>query len=231
MYLESPRFTPKQGVALWLLVVILLVGCFEIFVKPFIFKSQGHPPIIEAINNARQIGTLLMLYDQDFGQYPDQKLPDDPSIRLEYQQQNRDDSNYILGHLLRSGYAGSEELFFAKIPQKTKLPDDTTNPDSEILTRGECGFTYLTFQDRPMKSTDNSELPVLVAHLNSNNLADRQTFDRKALFLRIDSSVQRVEIDKNGQIPTEKNQTLFQTGPGTPWGDKKPKFHHPLYLE
>jgi hypothetical protein len=55
-------------------------------------------------------------------------------------------------------------------------------------------------------------------------------FNGKAFYLRIDQAVKMAQIDKNGRaiIPGDpEHRTLFQTGPGTIWGDRTPRVHPP----
>lgn len=200
-------------------------------IMPLFLCVYRYTTISEARNNARHLGTLLVLYEQDHGHLPSSELATSPEARP----QNREDSNYILGQLIRGGYTDSEEVFFANIKGRTKKADGITEPDAELLSRGECGFTYISFP-KGLVTAENKDakgkLPILVSPLFPNSeLADREPFDGRAVYLRLDSSVQQKRINEEGHIMVNQNQHLFQTGPDTRWGDKRPKFHHPLYLE
>ncbi|MGE9266889.1 MAG: hypothetical protein ACQKBY_02235 [Verrucomicrobiales bacterium] len=231
--METPPSSPKQRFIFWFCLSLVISGAI-VFIPPFFLTCRGcGSSITEATNNARQIGTFLTLYAQDHGQLPWKDLPDSPYLPDHFTPQNRSDSNYLLGHLLRAGYIDSEEIFFAKASKQIRRPDGNISSDATLLAPGECGFTYLSFQDRPFTLKDNDQLPVLVTPLlPGSHLADPEPFNKKAVILRLDSSVHQKRIEKNGEIIVNKEgHSLFQIGPGTSWGEQEPRLHHPLYRD
>ncbi|MGE9268684.1 MAG: hypothetical protein ACQKBY_11350 [Verrucomicrobiales bacterium] len=211
-------------------VLFLLLALIIAFLYPVIHRARKAADLSSATCHIRSIGTLFVLFDQDYGHFPTTQLPDDPKIRAKFTQRDREDANYIIGHLIRLGYTDSEAIFYAPYRGKTREPDGKIATDEELLAPGECGFTYLSFQDRPMTTKDNGNLPLLVTPLHPCGKADPKPYDGKAVYLRLDSSVQIQAINENGEIILKNEHTLFQTGAGTAWeGGHQPKLHHPLY--
>ncbi len=151
---------------------------------PFITRSGHHcnPPWREAFNNARQIGIVLFEYESEFGKYP----ASSPSAKT---------SNDVFRQLFVSCISPDEKMFYAEIPGVHRPDGLVVGP--QLLEKGECGFTYFG----GAVATDNPTRPLVVTPMiPGTDRFDRKALDGKALILRIDCSVQSLEIDKSGHV-------------------------------
>jgi len=128
--------------------------------------------------------------------------------------------------LIAGGYTTSEEIFYVKGGSSaTKKPDNAIT-SGKMLEAGECGFGYVMKTGGvAMSTSDNSGRPLLVAPLVSGSTGANpdfniEPFDQKAVYLRLDQSVQQARVNKSTKHVTLQGvtKTLFDTGEETVWG-------------
>ena len=104
-----------------LLVVIAIIAALAAMATPAILKQRKKADQTTAINNAKQVGILLLEFDNDFGAYPSDASAERDVDLNEY----TGSANGYLGQLLAGGYIDSEEIFYAKGGSSTnKQPDN-----------------------------------------------------------------------------------------------------------
>lgn len=169
-----------------------------------------------AASNAKQVYMLLIEFDHDFGQFPN----DESSFADEDLKGYRGDfSNDYLGQLIAGGYCQSEEIFYAMGGSQTKgKPDNDISKEGRILEAGECGFAYL----KNHSTSSHSSTPILLTPMTGEGVEfDTDRHDGKVVILRVDGSVQPLRGDhKTGEAMVSDGKTLFQGGKDTPWEKK-----------
>lgn len=219
----------------------LIIGCLHIVLIPML-AGLATPAILRAkkradqsvtTNNMRNLGVMLHAFEQDWGSYPSGAVlaanPEAfPGVR------EGESSNALLSMLISGGYIDGEGLFAAPgVSKPRRTPDDVISPPARMLEPGECGMGYVLLQGgRGMSSSDNGSRPLLVTPLDDGQggpdprFADRP-FNGKAVYLRIDQAVKQNRIDEDGWVQLPDGTGLFETGPGTVWGDDSPDVRGP----
>ena len=157
------------------------------------FRSQSRAIYrTKAINNLRQIGIALNDFDSNYNTFPQQELP--PEFLEEnpdFKAQDRSDSNYLLGHLIRTKCVDTEQIFSFGHSKKNNQHDDFSTED-RLLEAGECQYSYISAAGgEPLTaSTTTSEMPLaFAAVIPRTGQFDRNAFDNRAVYLRGDNSV------------------------------------------
>ena len=78
---------------------------------PSVTKAKRNADKAKAISCAKNLGIAFNEFDSDYDQYPGPIIPE--SLLSIYPQQDRQDSNYILGQLIISQATDSEKIFDA----------------------------------------------------------------------------------------------------------------------
>ena len=177
-----------------------------------------------AMNNARQIGLMLIEFDLDHGSFPsdetrkgvedaaDAKLPADDKS-----------SNSMFRQLFMAGVTDTEALFFAKVPG-VKKADNNKAPD-KLLATGENAFAYIS----GMGSEGNPARPTLVCPLIPGTTKfDPKPFGGKAVVLTVDCAARLLPIQDDGRVLVEGVELLSKENPA--WGGKAPDIRYPALL-
>jgi hypothetical protein len=175
---------------------------------------------MDAVNNLRQIGLSLSAFEEEYGRFPDATtIPAVQSTTGTSLALGSSSSNDLFRQLLAT-VGKSEKIFWAKTPTTPRKPDDVLGKDA--LVPSECAFTYIT----GLTSASDPETPIVMAPVIPGTWKfDRETFGGKAVVLRLDSSAQRLPIDKNGDIILN-GMNLFD--PRQPfWRGKAPDIKYP----
>ena len=207
-----------------LLVVIAIIAALAGLATPVILRAKKKADLTSATSNLRNLAALMFEFDQDWGSFPSPKILSDNPDQFPGAQAGSD-SNSLLSMLIAGGYTQSEEIFYVKGGSKaTKKPDNNV-AQGKMLEAGECGFGYVMLTaDAAMSTSDNSGRPLLVAPLEeaggANPNFNVEPFDQKAVYLRLDQSVQQQRINKQTKHVTLPGvtTTLFDTGDTTVWG-------------
>ncbi len=180
-------------------VAMFPFGCFTLGrLAEFGFVSnRGVANRITADANAKQIGQALLEFDNQYGKYPDATTAAMVKAKTGSTWMLGDaTSNDLFQQFMVSGIVISEDLFYAKSPW-TKKADNIFTSESQALAAGECGFAYIT----GLSSKDDPDTPICVTPLEPGKLtSDRESFDGKAIILRLDNSVIQLPIDPSGQV-------------------------------
>jgi prepilin-type N-terminal cleavage/methylation domain-containing protein len=230
MHRKSRGFTLVE-----LLVVIAIIAALAGLATPVILRAKKKADLTAATNNMKQLGALMFEFDQDWGSFPSQDIRNANADQFTGASAG-DDANAYLGMLIAGGYTESEEIFYAKGgSQSTKKADNVVNTPAKVLEAGECGFGYVMLQgNKAMSTSDNAGRPLLVAPLQPNSGGNDPNFnsdpyDQKALYLRLDQSVQQARINKktNKVVLQGTSRTLFQTGEESVWDQDTPAIKPP----
>ena len=138
---------------IWTLGLLSMAG-FGLISLPVLFttRCRGHDQV-ESINNLRQIGILLSEFQSEYGSFPAPATraavisETGSALRLETKT-----SNDFFRQLVASGIAQSEPIFYCKT--RTSRKPDGLMDDTHLLSKNECGFTYLlgaTEMDNPSR--------------------------------------------------------------------------------
>ena len=205
--------TPTQ---FWLntVVVIFILLVLWIIMTPIMMKERRTPYRAGVMSNAKQVGILMLDFDQDFGQLPgDESAKKDEELKA----YTGNYSNDYLGQLIVGGYIDSEEIFYSKYGSgPSNPPDNIFGTKEETLSEGECGFAYV----KGLSMEDNSSTPVLMVPMHGDGYKfDPYGFNGNSLVLRLNGSVVTLRLNKKGHAKLPSGMTLFEGGVDSVWGE------------
>jgi prepilin-type N-terminal cleavage/methylation domain-containing protein len=217
-----------------LLVVIVIIAALAGLTAPMVIRQRKKADQTEAVNNAKQIGLAMFEFSDAYGSFPDsttgEQVTENTGTTLTFA---GGASNDFFRQLIAAEISQSEAMFYAKT-NYTKKPDNVYNTSTTALAAGEVGFGYIMNGDSAFNTSGNPSRPIVVAPLGgtttpSTTEFDVDMYDSKAVVLRIDNSVQSLNILKtNKQAQMGGGKTLLQTGADTVWGaDATPKIVAP----
>lgn len=214
--------------------VILAIGLGGVVTPLVILRESKASPTTAAMSNARQIGIVLYLFEQDYGSFPSPKtakmlrskgLVIPPSTS----------SNAFFSQLIHSGLSTSEDLFHAYngYPEINQRCDGVITPPSEVLKPGEVGFAYITrVNNVPLSSSDDGFTPLVIdAYQPGTSRFNPDLRNGKVVYLRLDQSVQLKRLDSQGSIPAplaNKTKTFLFAKTNPLWKTGLPVLHQPL---
>lgn len=215
------------------LFLAFLLGALAWVSLPAVTKAKRSAYKLKAVSCAKNIGVAFNEFDSRYDQYPGPIIPE--SLRSVYPQQDRQDSNYILGQIIIAQSTDSEKIFDSgrSLGRNTQA-DDTISPLTELLRPGECEFSYITLDGkRPLSSSyTRSSTPLLVSHIDPNTgKFDLTSFAGEYVYLRGDNSVSTGKVSPDGTPLLNKGQggrSIFDSGPDSVWENDTPKIHLPL---
>jgi len=211
--------------AIWFVVILFVIFCFVM--RPLILRSSKKAEDVRTLSNSKQIYLLLMDFESDFGQFPDDYTAES------HRGSNRfhgSDSNDYLEQLFAEEYTTSEEIFYAYDKRYgSERADLVIAPPSCILEKNECGFSYVLVDEnlhyRGLSTKYDGSLPILAAPLvNEWGSFEKKSYKGKGVYLRVDGSARSERLraaDQKIELSPSR-QTLFDSGPGTIWGNLKP---------
>ncbi len=205
-----------------LLVVIVIIAALAGLAAPQIIKHRKKADQTEAVSNARQIGMALFEFETAYGSFPDSTTAEDVTENTQSPLSLAGSTaNDYFRQLLATEIASSEEIFYAKSGY-SKKPDNVFNTTEKALGPGEVGFGYIMNGERALSSAGNPARPVAGAPLKfpfESGQFDSDYYDARAVVLRIDNSVQSLQIVKStGLAMMGGGKNLLQTGEDTIWG-------------
>lgn len=204
----------------WLIlaaVVLLIYGLH----KPTVIDGCGKSAVVvEAVNNARQIGLALHEFDKKYGTFPNDQTKfefDKSYVHKVYV--GGKSSNALFRQLIASGIA-KEQIFYADIPG-TRKPDNAITK-GKALVKGEVAFAYIP----GLSSLTDPTTPVAFAPvIPGTGRFDPKPFKGKAVILRADYSVAWFHIQKDGHIYRDGIDLLSPEHPI--WKGKAPDIRYP----
>lgn len=201
-----------------LLVVIVIIASLAAMVTPSILRGRKRADQAQAINNAKQLGTVMFEFDAEYGSYPD------ASTAVTVAENNPDsgytlsstDSNDYFVQLFASGLTQSEDIFYAKTGL-SKKPDGVIN-STKALEAGENGFGYIMNGSDALSSSGNPARVLLLTPLNADGTTfNKDPFD-KVVALRLDTSVASLNINGKGEALLGGGKKLLDGGADSIWG-------------
>jgi prepilin-type N-terminal cleavage/methylation domain-containing protein len=186
----------KRGFTLVeLLVVIVIIASLAGLAFPSILRAKKQASKNEATSNARQIGISMIEFESEYGSFPDAATQLQVSANFPGSAivGSAGTSNAIFRQLFEAGYTQSEDIFFAKTPT-TKKPDGDITATATTLEAGECGFGYLLNGVDGYSTSGNPARFIAATPMDTAVTFNAEPFDRKAVLLRIDSSVVSANI-------------------------------------
>ncbi len=200
-----------------LLVVIAIIAALAALSAPMIIGQIKRADRVEAISNAKQIGVAFLLFQEEYGSYPDagtqtlvEENNDDSDVTAA-----TDSSNGYFRQLFVSGVTESESMFYAKTGF-TKKPDGALAADT--LEAGENGFGYILNGTEGLSTAGNASRVSAVTPLDDTGKFALDPFDKKAICLRMDNSASALTVSKDGEVVLGGGKKLLDTGAGTIWG-------------
>lgn len=148
------------------------------------------------MNNARQIGLVMLEFQNDYGNFPDATtIAAVQTATSNIVPPGTKTSNDFFRQLFAAEMTQSEAMFYAK-SKGTHRPDYQID-GSHLLEKGECGFTY--FMGATV--TDNPKRPLVVTSMiPGTDRFDTKPLEGKVAILHIDNSVSSRTIDKAGHV-------------------------------
>ncbi len=207
-----------------LLVVIVIIAALAGLSAPVILKQRKAADRTEAINNIKQIGAMLIEFDTEYGNFPDnqtaQDVKDATGTDLNF---NGTFSNDYFRQMLAGGGGKSEKPFWCKTAQSPKKADDVFNSPAKALEAGEVGFSYImASQTNGQSASGEPGRAVIVTpsyKFQTDWTFDPEPYAGKAVVLRLDNSATAMQIrEDNKKVSTVSGKTLGDTGDSTPWG-------------
>jgi hypothetical protein len=209
------------GWQFWLflaVVIVLLAGLTD----PKVISGPKKAPQTEATNNLRQIGLALSVFEDEFGEFPNEDTAALVIMRHSGSSHglNGSSSNALFRQLFAAEIIQSEVMFYARVPGVRK-PDGVITP-GKILQKGEVGFAYIA----GLSSAGNPNRPIAFAPvIPGTRRFDPKPFEGNAVFLRIDNSVVSMKIRKDGHVHLDGIDILSPEHPI--WDGKAPDIRYP----
>lgn len=205
-----------------LLVVIVIIAALAGLTAPMVIRQSKKADQTEAVNNARQIGFALFEFETAYSSFPDSTtavtVKENTETQLTLGTANAND---YFRQLIAAEICQSEAMFYAKAAY-TKKPDNIYNTSEKALAKGEVGFGYIMNSQTAFSTAGNPARPIVVAPLLypfATGQFDSDFYDSKAVVLRIDNSVQSIQILRNSKLAQlGGGKNLLQTGDETVWG-------------
>ncbi|WP_221284987.1 hypothetical protein [Haloferula luteola] len=203
-------------------VLILLVGVLV----PYLKEQRKVVARTRGIGNCKQIGMYLIMFDQEFGKFPDEGTAAEVSrsTRSDLDFSGRS-SNAIFRQLVAIG-AENEMIFYCEHPEGSRRPDGRIDRD-HALEPGETGFSYvvnLSFAGDPQRTILASPMVT-----SKKDRFDAEPYRGHAITLRIDGSVVASRIDESGRALEDDGKSIFESGPRTVWGEMMPEIWQPEF--
>ena len=210
-----------------ILVVILILMALAGLSAPVILKSAKAADRTEAINNIKQIGALLLEFDTEYGNFPDNETAQDVKevTKTDFILSGQYSNDYFRQMLADRKPDRSEKPFWCKTSQSPKKADDDFSTAAKALAAGEVGFSYIMASPTQGQSASGEpSRPVVVApsyHFQPDWTFETEMGAGKAVVLRLDNSATAMVIrESDRKVMTIVGKTLGETGEGTPSGTK-----------
>lgn len=211
--------TRRRGFTLVeLLVVITIIAALAALVSPQVMRGLKKADLNTAISNSRQIGQTMFAFQTEYSRFPDASTAE--SIAEDFPDSDitpsTSSSNGYFRQLFAAEMTDSEDIFFAKT-SITKKPDGVFK-GADCLEAGEVAFGYI-LNGQDGLTTGGSASRVLAVCPRKDGEFDDAPFDKKATALRIDQSVQVLNINKSKEALLGGGKKLLDTGDDTIWGE------------
>jgi prepilin-type N-terminal cleavage/methylation domain-containing protein len=208
-----------------LLVVIVIIAALAGLTAPMVIRQRKKADQTEAVNNAKQIGLAMFEFENAFGSFPDGNATISQITAGDFTIASPSTSNDYFRQLMAAEISQSEAMFYAKAGY-SKKPDNVYLPSGTALAPGEVGFGYIMNDTEAFSTSGNPSRPIVVAPLAfaagavaTDGKFDVDMYDSKAVVLRIDNSVQSLNVTRSTQQASlGGNATLLTGGASSVWG-------------
>jgi hypothetical protein len=148
------------------------------------------------VNNARQIGLVMMEFDMEYGKYPDSTtIAAVQAATGNIVPPGTKTSNDFFRQFFAAEMTQREDMFYAK--SKSTHKQDGLTAGIHFLEKGECGFTYFL----GAIASDNPKRPLVVSSMiPGTDRFDPRPLEGKVAILHRDNTVTRLPIDKDGHV-------------------------------
>lgn len=206
-----------------LLVVIVIIAALAGLTAPMVIRQRKKADQTEAVNNAKQIGLAMFEFENAYGTFPDANTVSQITAG-NFTIASPTTSNDYFRQLMAAEISQSEAMFYAKAGY-SKKPDNVYTSTS-ALAAGEVGFGYIMNVANAFSTAGNPSRPIVVAPLafagttiSTDGKIDVDMYDSKAVVLRIDNSVQSLNVTRSTQQASlGGNATLLTGGENSVWG-------------
>ena len=207
-----------------LLVVIVIIAALAGLTAPMVIRQRKKADQTEAVNNAKQIGLAMFEFENAYGSFPDGNATVSQIPAGNFTITSPDSSNDYFRQFMAAEISQSEAMFYAKAGY-SKKPDNVYTGTS-ALAPGEVGFGYIMNGTAAFSTAGNPSRPIVVAPLafaggaiSTDGKIDVDMYDSKAVVLRIDNSVQSLNVTRSTQQASMGgNATLLTGGDNSVWG-------------
>jgi prepilin-type N-terminal cleavage/methylation domain-containing protein len=228
----NPKMRSRGGFTLVeLLVVISIIAALAGFATPMLMRQKKRADQTEAVSNAKQIGTALFSFEEEYGTFPDDLTAAAVKEATDTALVSGNSANDRFRQLIRAGIIDSEIVFYSKTAY-TKKPDNAYETDAKALANGEVGFgMVVTSEGKGLSAAGNSGRPILVTPFTA--ACNKAEFDPdyylgKAVVLKADNSVVSLSIVPTTKAIKVNGKGLLQDGKDTVWGEgNSVKFAYP----
>lgn len=210
---------PTRGFTLVeLLVVITIIAALAALVAPQVLRGLKKADLATATSNARQIGLAMFDFQIEYGRFPDgdTAVQVDENFPGASMDSDEDSANGYFTQLFETNITQSEDIFYAKTANSVK-PDGVFT-GANCLEPGENAFGYIMNGQDGLTTGGSASRVLVVTPLIEGGDFDPDPFDKKAVTLRIDQSVQSVNINAAGDATLGGGRELFDTGADSIWG-------------
>jgi hypothetical protein len=184
----------------WLLMLLLVVVALAFFIRARYVENERRRQWRierEIFNNLRQIGMVLMEFENEYGKFPD------ASTIVEVKKQTgtsltlSDASSNDLFKQLLALKLIEQEYLFGVSGMYSKWPDGLHDSDATALTAGECHLAYVI---GPSIAIDPCR-PLAFGPIRPGTRAlDPEMIEGKMVVLFTDNSVKSCRMDPTGMI-------------------------------
>ena len=208
-----------------LLVVIVIIAALAGLTAPMVIRQRKKADQTEAVNNAKQIGLAMFEFENAYGTFPDASTATQVKDNNTTYALSGIAANDYFRQLIAAEISQSEAMFYAKTGF-SKKPDNVYNSDTTALAAGEVGFGYIMNTSTAFSTAGNPSRAIVATPLafagttiSVDGTFDVDMYDSKAVVLRIDNSVQSLNVTKTTKLAQlGGGKTLLQTGDDTVWG-------------
>ncbi len=217
----------KKGFTLVeLIVVIAILGVLGSIGYPLIMSQRNAGDRAKAIENLKQVGTMLKDFKDDYNSYPCDETADvllDKKPEFNFGELRGNNSNAYFRQLFYNPANMSEKIFFAKldVANKKTVEGDDKIANGRALEPGENGMSYImqrNTDDPAMKNsvTGSRIMPLVVTSLYPSSepyMADDVTIDYASfmgnfMVWKTDNSITNMEDDVQDSDMDEEKGTL-----------------------
>lgn len=214
-----------------LFVVVLVFILVGLLWHPFFFSRTGRGYLTAATKNAGTLATALLEFRRQYDSYPDQEtremLLDSGGAYLTPD----DDANAYLSQLIFTDLIDTRDVFYITNSNGFHKSEREVTSQSYLLAPGENGFAYVMAEGGKSLAGMDVSIPVIVAPVSRGGRDPRfdpEVYNGHFVYGRVDGSVRQGKIADDGTPIPIDGVPLFQSGPGTVWGDQIPVVKMPL---